>query len=155
MFRLRHHMDSANLEIMCKSFVRPSLEYGNLEYRPAAPTHMFKLDKFQAAAEVRWFSSWITFLQERSFSHRFSFQVTRWRRQRWAQHIYTPVLDTYYPTFASRHDYKTIHIKERFDSRDTNNWSNLIEVLKAKLVKFGPNCPKIFYRKVRLTAGNQ
>ena len=38
-FRLRHHLDSANLEIMYKSFVRSSLEYGNLEYLSAAPTH--------------------------------------------------------------------------------------------------------------------
>ena len=33
---------------------------------------------------------------------------------------YIPVLDTHYPTFTSRHDYKTIHIKDRFDSRDTS-----------------------------------
>jgi hypothetical protein len=33
---------------------------------------------------------------------------------------YIPVLDTHYPTFASRHDYETIHLKDRFDSRDTS-----------------------------------
>jgi hypothetical protein len=43
-FRLRHHLDSANLEIMYKSFVRSSLEYGNLEYLSAAPSHLAKLD---------------------------------------------------------------------------------------------------------------
>ena len=32
---------------------------------------------------------------------------------------------------------------------------NLIEVSKAKLVKSGPNYPKIFDRKDKLTTGNQ
>jgi hypothetical protein len=50
-FRLSHHLDSANLEIMYKAFVPSSLDYGNLEYLSAAPTHMLKLDKNQVATE--------------------------------------------------------------------------------------------------------
>ena len=45
--RLRHHLDSANLETMYKSFVRSSLEYGNLEYLSAAPSHLEDLEELE------------------------------------------------------------------------------------------------------------
>jgi len=48
---LSHHLDSGNLEVMYKAFVRSTIECGNLEYLSAAPTHIAKLDKIQTAAE--------------------------------------------------------------------------------------------------------
>ena len=50
-FRLRHHLDSQNLELMYKVFVRSTMEYGNLEYLSAVATHTRKLDRIQAMAE--------------------------------------------------------------------------------------------------------
>ena len=49
--RLSHHLDSGNLEVMYNGFVRSTIEYGDLEYLSAAPTHIAKLDKIQRAAE--------------------------------------------------------------------------------------------------------
>ena len=51
LFRLRPYLDSANLELMYKAFVRSAMEYGNLEYMIAAPSTLQKLDRVQAAAE--------------------------------------------------------------------------------------------------------
>ena len=44
LFRLRPYLDSANLELMYKAFVRSAMEYGNLEYMIAAPSTLQKLD---------------------------------------------------------------------------------------------------------------
>ena len=119
-FRLRHHLDSANLEIMYKSFVRSSLEYGNLEYLSAAPTHMLKLDKIQAAAE-RFGGFQVESLSSRREASLIGFLFKLLDGDgRGELNTYIPVLDTHYPTFASRHDYETIHLKDRFDSRDTS-----------------------------------
>ena len=43
--RLQQHLDSKNLEIMYKVFVRSSLEYGNLEYMAAGSSYKGKLDR--------------------------------------------------------------------------------------------------------------
>ena len=51
LYRLKPYLDSQNIETMYKAFVRSSIEYGNLEYMVAAPTHLKKLDRIQAAAE--------------------------------------------------------------------------------------------------------
>ena len=51
LYRLRPFLDSNNLATMYNAFVRSSLEYGNLHYMVAAPTHLQKLDRIQAAAE--------------------------------------------------------------------------------------------------------
>ena len=51
LYRLRPYLDSSNLEVMYKAFVRSSMEYGNLEYMISAPTNLQKLDRIQAAAE--------------------------------------------------------------------------------------------------------
>jgi hypothetical protein len=51
LYRLKPFLDSSNLETMYNAFVRSSLEYGNLHYMMAAPTHLQKLDRIQAAAE--------------------------------------------------------------------------------------------------------
>lgn len=49
--RLQQHLDSKNLEIMFKSFVRSSLEYGNLVYMSAGSSYKERLDHVQHAAE--------------------------------------------------------------------------------------------------------
>ena len=51
LYRLKPFLDSSNLETMYNAFVRSSLEYGNLHYMVAAPTHLQKLDRIQATAE--------------------------------------------------------------------------------------------------------
>jgi hypothetical protein len=51
LWRLRSVMDSSNLEIMYKAFVRSIMEYGGLEYMSAAETHLAKLDAVQHSAQ--------------------------------------------------------------------------------------------------------
>ena len=51
LYRLKPYLDSQTIETMYKAFVRSSIEYGNLEYMVAAPTHLQKLDRIQRAAE--------------------------------------------------------------------------------------------------------
>ena len=48
---------------------------------------------------------------------------------------YTLVLDTHYPTFASRHDSKTIHIISKTVSVLETPTSNLIEVSKEDAIR--------------------
>ena len=47
LFRLRPFLDNNNIETMYKAFVRSGMEYGNIEYMSAAPTHLSKLDRVQ------------------------------------------------------------------------------------------------------------
>ena len=118
-FRLRHHLDSANLETMYKSFVRSSLEYGNLEYLSAAPSHLARLDKIQASAE-----KFGGFQGEPLSSRReasligFLFKLLD-GDGRGELNAYVPVLSEHSPIFNSRHDSSSIQIKTRVDLRET------------------------------------
>ena len=49
LWRLRSVMDSSNLQMMYKAFVRSIMEYGGLEYMSATETHLIlaKLDAGQ------------------------------------------------------------------------------------------------------------
>lgn len=49
--RLSRFLNNDNLKLMYTSFIRPVMEYGSLLYVSAAPSHLSKLDRVQAAAE--------------------------------------------------------------------------------------------------------
>jgi hypothetical protein len=118
-FRLRHHLDSANLEIMYKPFVRSSLEYGNLEYLSAAPSHLAKLDKIQASAE-RFGGFKVESLSSRREASLIGFLFKLLDGDgRGALNDYVPVLAEHSPAFNSRHTSSSIQIESRFDFRDT------------------------------------
>ena len=51
MFRLKSLLGCSDLAILFKTFVRSTLEYGNLEYFAAAPGYLQRLDRIQASAE--------------------------------------------------------------------------------------------------------
>ena len=44
-------MDSSNMKVMYTTFIRSILEYGNVLYLGAKPTHLHKLDAIQASAQ--------------------------------------------------------------------------------------------------------
>jgi hypothetical protein len=48
--RMSGFLDSRNLKLMYTAFVRPVMEYGSMLYASAAPSHLAKLDRVQAAA---------------------------------------------------------------------------------------------------------
>ena len=118
-FRLRHHLDSANLETMYKSFVRSSLEYGNLEYLSAAPSHLARLDKIQASAE-RFGGFQVEPLSSRREASLIGFLFKLLDGDgRGELNAYVPVLSEHSTTFNSRHDSSSIQIKPRVDLRET------------------------------------
>ena len=48
--RMKPMLDSSNLRLMYVMFVRSILEYGNLVYMDASPSHLAKLDRVQESA---------------------------------------------------------------------------------------------------------
>jgi hypothetical protein len=51
LYRMSTSLDSGNLKLMYTSFIRYILEYGSVQWMGAAPSHLAKLDRVQAAAE--------------------------------------------------------------------------------------------------------
>ena len=51
LYRMSTSLDSGNLKLMYTSFIRFILEYGSVQWMGAAPSHLAKLDRVQAAAE--------------------------------------------------------------------------------------------------------
>ena len=114
-FRLRHHLDSAHLETMYKSFVRSSLEYGNFEYFSPAPSHLARLDKIQASVE-RFSGFQVEPLSSRREASLIGFRFKLlYGDGRGEPNAYVPVLSEHSPIFNPRHDPSSIQVKTRVD----------------------------------------
>ena len=50
--KLSRFLNTENMQLMYTAFIRPILEYGRLLYCSASKTHLRKLDRVQAAAEL-------------------------------------------------------------------------------------------------------